>query len=500
MKWNLEEFFKNKKECLKELKNLDKIYNKVKIFQTYNMNNYENLKQYFEFYKKYFNYIKEFESYIDLLELEDYHTITLNTIKNEYDLKTSKINILINNIFQLIKKNNQLDLYKNEQNYQEYKEILNQFGIVEIKESEKYEEILNSLTNEIESHNLNNNNFNITILQILNSYHETLIKENNKSYEEIIFTEHKELTKEEYKKLSQILKNNSQINEQLITHKGRERKIKYEEAKVIITESLKVLGPEYQKELLKTLNNQTIDTQIRKYKSKDNLTYFAPGHHAFASLNYDNTMDSVFTLSHELGHMVEYNINQDKNVSTLMETVSLTNEIITGNYLLKKANTLDEKISISKMLQDLYYVNLYDTISTCELSLKIGQHIYKNGNLTLKKIEQLTIETLKEYNTDCIKEIWCYPNIIINDFYELYYIYGIIAATEINKAIKEKTFNYNDYIETLKKEKTNTFAIYQNLGFHPLAEKTINSCLEEYKKLIENTNGLIYEKNLKKRR
>ena len=88
-------------------------------------------------------------------------------------------------------------------------------------------------------------------------------------------------------------------------------------------------------------------------------------HRAFVNINYSDDIESVLTLAHEAGHMLSHKIKKKNNrgigevQNPICEFYSLTNELLVGNELLKNANTLDEKISISYELIDTYYINLF---------------------------------------------------------------------------------------------------------------------------------------------
>ena len=91
---------------------------------------------------------------------------------------------------------------------------------------------------------------------------------------------------------------------------------------------------------------------------------------------------------------------------------------------------------------------------------------------------------------------------ILNNIDVVFYIYGIIGASNIYNSIQTKTFSVSDYIEVLaqKNEGPDSFAIFDKLGCNPCHEENIRKTFENYNNLLENTKDLIYEKKLKRRK
>lgn len=504
MAWDLTEFFKDKKECLKEINNLNNIYDKILIFKSLDMNNKDNLLLFLKFIEKYKPFIYNFQIYINLLETSDYHNIELNTIKTKFN----QINDKIENLIEEILENIDMDSYKNDQDYESLENLIESLRNRKQDEADRTYNLIDTLLSDINSSNNNNSSFKNTFIELFNNYFKSLKESLLTTYEDYVFEIHDELTKDDFKRITSILKTNSYINDsyfEIIKNIKKDNyKINYDDAKKEIMKSLESFGNEYLTILNKTFNNNTIDYNIRKYKSPSNETYLIHNHHAFANVNYDNTLDSAFILAHELGHMMEHNIKyRYKNTSlnevgTMSELYSLTNELIFGNYLLKKANTLDEKICISKQLIELYYTNLFDATCIAELGLSIGMEFDKNSCIDLKKITRITNKLIKNYNLFKVKNMWI-DNNVLEGIDIIYYFYGMVGGVNILNSINDKTFCHRDYFEILKSNNINGFEIFNKLGFNPIDDSTIKKALFSYDSLLENTKDLIYEKELKRK-
>ena len=131
----------------------------------------------------------------------------------------------------------------------------------------------------------------------------------------------------------------------------------------------------------------------------------------------------------------------------------------------------------------------------------IANKIKTKSYIDLKTINSLSNRIIRKYNLYNKKGFWI-NNEILNNIDVVFYIYGIIGASNIYNSIQTKTFSVSDYIEVLaqKNEGPDSFAIFDKLGCNPCHEENIKKTFENYNNLLENTKDLIYEKKLKRRK
>ena len=110
---------------------------------------------------------------------------------------------------------------------------------------------------------------------------------------------------------------------------------KYGTAKELVLNSVKPLGEEYTNKMKNALSNGWIDVFETKGKRSGAYSAGVYGVHPYMLLNYNNTLDSVFTLAHELGHAV-YEYMSSKNQSYFNSNPSIRG--ITGifNFCVRK--------------------------------------------------------------------------------------------------------------------------------------------------------------------
>lgn len=501
MAWNLEEFFKDKRDCLNSIERLKKISEKILIYDKSDLKSKSDVIKFLKLYKTYSELEYEFLAYFDLLEIENYENPNLTEYRGRLKKISTSLASFFNSAFEKINDDNLLELYNVED---EYKKIFDNYvGSLEC-ETIRHINTFNALNNDVTSLNLEPEKFKHSFLEIINNYFASFLDDD--SYEDIVFSNHLEIEKSDLRRLFKILGQNSHLNlnycDILLENEDLMfPKISYESAKERNLKSYKIFGDEYLNLVKDAFNSNRIDYKLRKNKSNANVTFPIKKHNAFVSINYNEDIESVLTLSHELGHMVDHDIklknNRDSFASTANELFSLTNELITGEYLLSNSNTLEEKICVSLELMEIYMINIFETISTVDLTLRVNRKILKDGYIDLKSINNMASNIIKKYNLISTKYFWIDER-LFEMLDQIVYTYGMIGASNINNCIKNKTFSIKDYIEALKKSDDEGFEIYDMLGCNPIDENNVNNAVNSYKNLLENTKDLVYEK--KKRR
>ena len=254
-------------------------------------------------------------------------------------------------------------------------------------------------------------------------------------------------------------------------------KVPYEEAKEILEKAFEPLGEEYVNMIKKALNSRWIDVFETEGKAAGAYSWGTYTSHPYMLMNYNGTMDHMFTLAHELGHaMHSYYSDKTQPYPTagyalfVAEVASTFNENLLLDYLMN--NTDDEKQKL--VLLDQWINNFLGTVFT--------QVIFGEFEKTAHKMVQdgipLTVESLNKIVHD-IDEKWYGDVAVIDDgyalnwgrishYYRTFYVYkyatSLCASTALAKSVIEgedgaieKYMNFlqsggSDYpIEVLKK-------------------------------------------------
>ncbi len=127
----------------------------------------------------------------------------------------------------------------------------------------------------------------------------------------------------------------------------------YDEAKELVLKSVAPLGEEYTLKMEKAISEGWIDVFESKGKRSGAYSAGVYGVHPYMLLNYNKTLDGVFTLAHELGHTL-HTLYSDENQPFSMsdytifvaEVASTFNERLLLDYMLERTQDPKERIAL----------------------------------------------------------------------------------------------------------------------------------------------------------
>ena len=135
----------------------------------------------------------------------------------------------------------------------------------------------------------------------------------------------------------------------------------YEEAARLVMEATAPLGEDYAEKMRAALENRWIDVYPKDNKQTGAYSTGTYGFHPYMLLNYDNTLEDVFTLVHELGHSMHtiYSCESQPFVYSdysifCAEVASTVNEQLLHHYLLAHCESPAlRRLLLAKHLDDL---------------------------------------------------------------------------------------------------------------------------------------------------
>ena len=191
-----------------------------------------------------------------------------------------------------------------------------------------------------------------------------------------------------------------------------DRKIPFAEAKQTVYDSLAPLGEEYRAILKEGFENRWID--VYENVGKRGGAYSAGASvHPYVLLNYSGTLDSQFTLAHEMGHALHsYLSNKHQNpidanyVIFVAEVASTCNEALLMEYLLKKTTDKKERAFLINHFLEQFKGTLYRQTMFAEFELNIGRMIGEGKTLTAEAL-------CAEYKR--LNEMYFGPDMVVDD-------------------------------------------------------------------------------------
>ena len=241
-----------------------------------------------------------------------------------------------------------------------------------------------------------------------------------------------------------------------------DKKIPFVQAKQTVYEALAPLGEDYRKLLKEGFESRWID--VYQNEGKRSGAYSAGAAvHPYVMLNYSGTLDSQFTLAHEMGHALHsYLSNKHQNpvdadyVIFVAEVASTCNEALLMEYLLHKTTDKKERIYLINYFLEQFKGTLYRQTMFAEFELNIGKMAAQGQTLTADAL-------CAEYRR--LNEQYFGKDMVVDDqiavewariphFYYNYYVFqyatGYSAAIALSRRIlQEGKPAVKDYLDFL---------------------------------------------------
>lgn len=237
------------------------------------------------------------------------------------------------------------------------------------------------------------------------------------------------------------------------------KKASIDEAKQTVYDALAPLGEEYRKVLKQGFDSRWID--IYENAGKRSGAYSAGARvHPFVLLNYTGTLDSQFTLAHEMGHaMHSYLSNHTQTpldadyVIFVAEVASTCNEALLMEYLLGKTTDKKERAYLINHFLEQFRTTLYRQTMFAEFELNVGKMAQEGTSLTpdvlnaeYRRLNRLYFGEEVVLDDEINMEWMRIPHFYYN-YYVFQYATGYAAAIALSRRIlREGESAVKDYL------------------------------------------------------
>lgn len=197
-----------------------------------------------------------------------------------------------------------------------------------------------------------------------------------------------------------------------------DKEYEYDDVKEIVLNSVAPLGKDYVEKMKKAISEGWLDVFEAKGKRTGAYSAGVYGVHPYMLLNYNKTLDSVFTLAHELGHTL-HTLYSDENQPFSMadytifvaEVASTFNERLLLDYMLENTNDPKERIALLEQ-------EIGNIVGTFYFQALLADYEYQAHKLA-EAGEPITAEVLSKIMEDLFDKY--YGDIIEKD--DLIYIF-----------------------------------------------------------------------------
>jgi len=242
-----------------------------------------------------------------------------------------------------------------------------------------------------------------------------------------------------------------------------EKNYSFEEGKELVINALSVLGEDYINNLKKAFSEKWIDKYPNIGKRGGAYSWGTYISKPFILLNYQNELEDVSTLAHELGHSMHSYYSKANNPYHcyhyrifVAEVASTVNEMLLYKHMLKNSNSKQEKLVILDNLMELFKGTIYRQTMFAEFERDIYKKVEDGEIITYDLLCDYYYELNKKYfgNSVIIDEEIKYEWARIPHFYMNFYVYqyatGLSAAsTIVTNILEEKENAKENYLKFL---------------------------------------------------
>ena len=222
----------------------------------------------------------------------------------------------------------------------------------------------------------------------------------------------------------------------------------YDKAYGYVVEGLAALGEEYQSLLKRGYEERWLDVEETEGKRSGAYSAGVYGLHPFVLLNYQPTLNDIFTIAHEMGHSLHTYFSQKNQPYAksdykifVAEVASTVNEVLLLKYMVSKAEDVNLKKYLLNYYLDSIRATLHRQTMFAEFEYQAHKMVEEGNPLTRENLCETYAKIGKKYYGDAIEhdyEIsteWCRIPHFYSSFYVYKYSTGIISAINIANAI-----------------------------------------------------------------
>jgi len=280
--------------------------------------------------------------------------------------------------------------------------------------------------------------------------------------------------------------------------------ISYEQACEYVTEAVAPLGEEYQSRLAEGLDSRWVDVYETRHKQSGAYSGGTYDSQPFILLNYQDDVESMYTLAHELGHSMhsEYTSQHQPYVYSgyeifVAEVASTVNETLLTHHLLDTVEDEQLRRHILNQYLERFRSTLYRQTMFAEFEHRTHEMAEAGEPLTPDRLDDLYADLKGDYYApakldDRIAREW----MRIPHFYRAFYVYqyatGISAAVALVDGIlaegEPAAERYIDFLSSGSREYP--LELLRGAGVDMASPDPVESALSTYGEYLDEFASL----------
>ncbi|MBV0925328.1 oligoendopeptidase F [Halomicroarcula limicola] len=281
--------------------------------------------------------------------------------------------------------------------------------------------------------------------------------------------------------------------------------IEYERACEYVTEAVAPLGEEYQSRLADGLESRWVDVYETEHKQSGAYSGGTYDSQPFILMNYQDDVESMYTLAHELGHSMhsEFTSEEQPYVYSgyeifVAEVASTVNETLLTHHLLETVEDERLRRHVLNEYLERFRSTLYRQTMFAEFEHRTHEMSESGEPLTPDRLDDLYADLKGDYYDpatldDRIAREW----MRIPHFYRAFYVYqyatGISAAVALVENILEgdddAAERYVDFLRSGSREYP--LELLRNAGVDMASPEPVDSALSTYGEYLDEFASLL---------
>jgi oligoendopeptidase F len=282
--------------------------------------------------------------------------------------------------------------------------------------------------------------------------------------------------------------------------------IPYDSAVAIVLEALKPLGKEYVSDLKKGFNSGWVDVYETEGKGSGAYSWGAYTTHPYMLLNYNGTLENLFTVAHEMGHNMHafYSNRSQPYIYSghslfVAEVASTTNEMLLMDYMLKHARNEAEKLYLLNYYIEEIWGTFYTQVQFSEFERETHARAEAGDALSANSFREIYGDIYKKYMgpdlvVDSLDNL---SGMRISHFYREFYVYKYATSLAAASAFSKKILSGDKqaleaYLGLLHAgESDYPIDLLKEAGVDMTSPEPVNAMVELFANLINNFQTLL---------
>ncbi|MFH2054317.1 MAG: oligoendopeptidase F [bacterium] len=287
-------------------------------------------------------------------------------------------------------------------------------------------------------------------------------------------------------------------------------KLSYDQARAQIIEALAPLGDDYVGNLIRAFDSGWIDVYETEGKGSGAYSWSTYAVHPFILMNFNDTLDNMFTLAHELGHGLHSQYSRaaqpfvySGHAIFTAEVASTTNEALLMHYVLERTSDPKQRA----YLLNYQIQSIVGTFFTQTMYSEFEDEIHKQ----VEAGKPQTASSFREAFREIYQEFWG-PELKLLDssdigclriphFYRSFYVYQYATSFAASSLISEKILSgdieaRDRYLEFLKSGESNyPIELLKAAGVDLTSPEPVRATIALFDRLVAELEELLVSKD-----